>query len=440
MTHKMGLVSITLKSKSVTAIKTRTYNNVDGTTYSESSSGSTTISASNNFSGNIPMQSPSSSNVYYFITRANTGSTSYTTTFKSDAYVPDNWNLGPISNGLSNTYNNFDAETSRTFAKLIALYPYSGKGQTTILPWPGTYTMECWGSAGKDMTYTSSTYYGGHGGYTIGNISIKSNLTFYVYVGNAEGYNGGGVSNTQEVTSCFGNSGGGATDIRVIEGTGSPDWKNFSSLKSRIMVAGGGGGANNRRDGYGVGNGGYGGGVYGGDGSTSSNSGQNAYYILYGGKQNAGGSYVGYGVYSSGHDCLVGKYGYAQSDGSLNINGGGVKLQSSGGGGWYGGAGGLHCGGGGGSSFIAGFTGCLAINQSSTESSITHLSNSNVIINSVPYTFSDYHIIDGAGYEWNASTTQPSRGSYVGTLMTSGSNREAGNPSLTGYARITSVD
>ena len=81
--------------------------------------------------------------------------------------------------------------------------------------------------------------------------------TFYIYIGEAgrdngiATYNGGGkggyvvpyfeIPNSVIETTYdkyFGNSGGGASDIRLING----NWNDKSSLISRIMVAGGGGG------------------------------------------------------------------------------------------------------------------------------------------------------------------------------------------------------
>ena len=51
-------------------------------------------------------------------------------------------------------------------------------------------------------------------------------------------FNGGGYGG---YGSPYGYSGGGASDIRLIDG----DWDNLESLKSRVMVAGGGGGVAN---------------------------------------------------------------------------------------------------------------------------------------------------------------------------------------------------
>ena len=67
------------------------------------------------------------------------------------------------------------------------------------------------------------------GAYTNGIINLTKGTILYVYVGGSNGYNGGGGQSSDR-------PGGGATDIRLIEGV------DFNSLKSRIMVAAGGGG------------------------------------------------------------------------------------------------------------------------------------------------------------------------------------------------------
>ncbi len=68
----------------------------------------------------------------------------------------------------------------------------------------------------------------------------------YIYVGECYNgaketmcYNGGGSGGYSTVGIETGTNGGGATDIRLLNG----NWNDFESLKSRIMVAGGGGGS-----------------------------------------------------------------------------------------------------------------------------------------------------------------------------------------------------
>jgi len=141
------------------------------------------------------------------------------------------------------------------------------------------------------------------------------------------------------------------------------------------MVAAGGGGANDRNYTetgalYGCGDGGFGGSLIGGNGVHVPNSDSKGWYCLtYGANQTYGGTGLEYNnggstTYNSG--CF----------GSAIING--AISQAGGGGGYYGGANSIvHCGGSGGSSFISGHSGCNAIKESSTESSIIHTGSPN---------------------------------------------------------------
>ena len=134
--------------------------------------------------------------------------------------------------------------------------------------------MECWGAQGGGY----STILGGKGAYCSGIFSISQATNIYVYVGC-----GGRASSTEDISDIFNGggstiyqtdwenkrwygSGGGATDIRLTNG----DWNNFNSLKSRIMVAAGGGGIyyTTEKNGAESCNGGYGGALTGGNGTS----------------------------------------------------------------------------------------------------------------------------------------------------------------------------
>ena len=208
-------------------------------------------------------------------------------------------------------------------------FDYTGNEQEFITPITGKYKIELWGAQGQS---------GGGGAYTRGSILLNKNNKLYVYVGqglvtkeNASSFNGG--------TGNYGGTpGGGATDIRLKKGT---TWRDFNSLKSRIMVAAGSGsgiGNNNINGSGGTLTGIAGGGTFGGT-QTSAGANQERYYL------------------SSG-------FGYA--DGGC-----------AGGSGYYGG-GASACanGAGGGSSYISGFTGCNAISEESTENNIIHTGQS----------------------------------------------------------------
>ena len=309
-------------------------------------------------------------------------------------------------------------------------YAYTGSEQTFMSPSSASYLVECWGAQGGNM----DKYSGGKGGYVAGIITLSSGTTLYAYVGGqAQAFNGAGISAPSEVSQHFGNSGGGATDFRLVKGS---TWKEFNSLKSRIIVAAGGGGANYRNypvdNGndtyciYGEGNGGYGGGLTGGKGQTLNYNRTN--YItygwceLYGGTQTAGGladpsenlipNLISHG---SNKDEFKkeysGKFGYCSNSPTSSD-------QSGGGSGYYGGASGEHGGAGGGSSFISGYPGCNAISASSTVSNIIHTGQANH--------YSGYVFTNTVMKAGNESMPSPSGGTETG---------HSGN----GYAIITQV-
>lgn len=227
---------------------------------------------------------------------------------------------------------------------------------------------------------------GGKGGYCCG-ITTLSHTPVYICVGAQRGgFGGGGVSTDSERNYNFGNDGGGATDVRLVY---NADYKDFNSLKSRIIVAAGGGGANHRNTvgevpQWGQGDGGYGGGLTGGDGIRDDNtiSFSTVPYLLkcYGATQTAGGKVLrnvkktdgtfddnNYEKFAS----LCGNFGYALSATTS------LQVQTGGGGGYYGGGSPSHVGGSGGSSFISGYLGCNAITESSTASNVVHTGTPN---------------------------------------------------------------
>ena len=266
-----------------------------------------------------------------------------------------------------------------------------------------------------------------------GSINFAKGQKIYVYVGE-NGYaklsnpaavnlrfNGGGYGNLvcykhylkHENNSNKGSdfAGGGATDIRLVDG----DWSDFDSLKSRIMVAAGSGGIDNSTR-YAPSNGG---------GLFSDNGG---YY--------GSADYMATGATQVSPGTANGKFGiggYAIYGGdSCNVNDGG-----GGGGGYYGGGGSKTASnvsqastGAGGSSYISGHNGCDAIEEESTENNIIHTGQS------VHYSgmhFTDTVMIDGEGYKW---TTQ--KETYTGMPTHDGTETMKGNAG-NGYARITYI-
>ena len=251
---------------------------------------------------------------------------------------------------------------------------------TYNVPCNGTYKVELWGAQGGD----ANSGQGGLGAYTSGYINLNESRNLYIYVGSKptlsiDSYNGGGNTNNSHYPTA---DGGGATDIRLVNGS----WDNFDSLKSRIMVAAGGGGA----QGYVGGTaGGDAGGLYGYEGTYSGTL-VSPSSIPTGGTQNSPG--IGDTANYTGSD---GGFGYG-GDGNLAYGGG------AGGSGYYGGGGGGNLehvsSGGGGSSFISGYTGCNAIAGSSTSSSIVH---TNTATHDSTLTFTNANMIDGKGCDWS---------------------------------------
>jgi hypothetical protein len=244
---------------------------------------------------------PSSTDGYtvYNITCTNNATGKWDTT---------NWSLvisGATASGTKcNVYfgklNNFD---------------YTGDVQSFIAPKDGYYQLQAWGAQGAGSL--------SKGAYTSGKVLLSANETIYIYVGegllntsNSTSFNGG----TADTGGC---PGGGATDFRLVNG----NWNDATSLTSRIMVAAGSGA---------------------GSGNNTINLGAGGALSGLSGGGTAGGTQVAAGERQATTYANSG-FGFA--------NGG-----CTGGGGYYGG-GGSTCvdGAGGGSSYISGYTGCVAI-------------------------------------------------------------------------------
>lgn len=234
-------------------------------------------------------------------------------------------------------------------------YNYTGSVQTFTAPIEGYYKIELWGGGTQSRT---------KGGYTSGVIHLEQGNVLYVYVGQQQqggittfAFNGGGSVNTG------GNSGAGATDIRLVSGS----WDNIDSLKSRIMVAGGAGGQDSVNASYELyGNGGNLIGQRGLKGTTDAD-------VVYGGTQISGGQ-------SNPTTLPAGGFGFGGIDNSSTTDAG-----AGGGGGYYGGGAAATWGAGaGGSSFISGYAGVNAITNSAT---LTHSNNT--------IHYSNYYFVNG---------------------------------------------
>ena len=218
-------------------------------------------------------------------------------------------------------------------------FDYTGDVQSIQLL-PGVYKLECWGAQGGSY---NTTYYGGKGGYSVGELTLEETTTLYVMVGGqgtggtssgakAGGFNGGGKGYSTSTTyvEC---GGGGASDIRIGQ----------DSLYARVIVAGGGGGSGSYSASYR-----YVGGAGGGTSGLTPSQYSTSYRAGTGGTQTArGNSYYGSTVNSTSYGTLaafgVGAGALANST-SYQITGGG--------GGWYGGGYSRRGAGGGGSGYV----------------------------------------------------------------------------------------
>ncbi|BCS85836.1 fimbrillin family protein [Prevotella herbatica] len=349
-------------------------------------------------------------------------------TLGSDASITVTYsNGGTLTKSISGTWSAGKIYAFNISKTISATFNYTGNVQMYTIPLDGTYKIECWGAQGGCCDNGD----GGKGGYTKGEILLKAGTTIYFYVGQNPsknsllgGWNGGGNGSSHAdgnglQTGC---AGGGATDLRLVY---SQDSQDFNSLKSRIMVAGGGSGT-----GYCAvytlycGIAGAGGGLNGMDGNDISQNG-NLDYTASGGTQTSGGNTKNAFEYVDGdpNKSLIinsglnkGGFGYGgTNNGYKSVLGG-----CAGGSGYYGGgaANRAHGGGGGGSSFISGYPGCNAIDQSSTSDRITHTGSP---VHYSKYVFTNSQMIAGT-----ASMPSPTGGTETG---------HTGN----GYARITFV-
>jgi len=254
-------------------------------------------------------------------------------------------------NGYKITYNNGNLSSiSAGTCENSSLFSYRGSEQIYTVPQTGVYRLEAWGAQGGSY---DSTYYGGYGGYSVGEIYLTAGEILYLNIGGkgskptetgyvSGGYNGGGDGYTV-TTSCSNScsSGGGATSIAKTTGL----LKNVSK-SNIILVAGGGGGASYRYCGasdYCYSSGGNGGGLSG----TTLLYTQNyfSYIPASGGTQLSGG--LG-GTTNGESGAVSGAYG----QGARTERTGGYSCGTGGGGGFYGGGNGMFLGGGGGSGYI----------------------------------------------------------------------------------------
>ncbi len=213
-------------------------------------------------------------------------------------------------------------------------FVFTGEAQSFTVPAAVRRITVVARGAGGTFYHCLST---GRGARVYASIPVASGERLSVYVGGADGFNGGGQGNRQG-----GSNGGGASDVRTGHGR----------LRDRILVAAGGGGTGGLTycfsTGGGYGAGGSGGGFSGGPGSDGMSYGAGSPGGGgFGGTQTAGGA----GGPGGNKVKFCRSAGSAGSDGALGLGGrGGVVARSGrraypaggggGGGGYFGGGGG----------------------------------------------------------------------------------------------------
>ena len=252
-----------------------------------------------------------------------------------------------VLGGLVN--NELDLKDGNSLNKELALcnyekgyvwnFDYTGGEQEFTTPCSGEYKLETWGAQGGGDT----TYVGGYGGYSVGNVSLVSAQNFYLNIGEkgkyctgnecttGNTYNGGGSCKSLDsytsgaVSNC--GSGGGATHIATKSGLLST----LENSKSNILIVAGGGGGANYCNGVNYASGGHGGGYIG----VSAIDLGAIDFSLNGGLEASGGTQID---------------GYAFGQGSVYIEN--INANVGGGGGYFGGKSSTINGAGGGSGYI----------------------------------------------------------------------------------------
>ena len=366
----------------VVAIGKDNANNV--VTYTNNDEGTVTevieVTASTTFSGKIPRQNGSK---YYYYTRAGEETSINSSSTEVDVWEASlNFTLAAGDSEEQTAHS--DRKNWPFISKGIYNYEYTKDVVEFTALYDGTVLLEVWGASGGNSTLAGKTAYGGKGGYAKGSIDIEKDTKYYVCVGGAGeqgtpaicalygqgrpygGYNGGRQGGWYEPNQTTWSGSGGATHIAKNQNLG--ELKNYVDNKDDVLiVAGAGGGAaieyagrenvgdtskmNSR-------NGGYGGGLTGGNGATGDVAGVKG--IATGGTQTEGGK-----GFNSWDDA-------PEAYGSFGYGGRRTVIDSScGGAGWYGGGAAHNSAstGAGGSSYYGSLTGgsTIAGNASQTQ-------------------------------------------------------------------------
>ena len=219
----------------------------------------------------------------------------------------------------------------------------------------GKYLIECFGASGGD----SERNIGGYGAFVSGIISLRKDTKLFLFIGSKghlqigqPTFNGGGRSHIGSNAESKGASGGGSTDVRLIN---SSDLK---GLLSRIMVAGAGGGSEGYYHGIKGGNGMF----FEGESGFKDNYPTSSQITLPTGGSSTKGGDAGLCVKDGTNTCNSnlhghpGGFGYGGNSSDKNYGAGGGSGYFGGGGAGY--AGSMVASGAGGSSYVSGQKGC----------------------------------------------------------------------------------
>ena len=284
-------------------------------------------------------------------------------------YYSNKWSisfkeLDILPDTIKLNFTSLDVPSSALIKEFDYIAPttsYSEPYYTYSAPATGTYKLETWGAQGGN----ASSYIGGYGGYSVGNIHLIKDEVIYIYVGGAGngncktntnlvivtctgGYNGGGNGYSGDAMAYVG-GGGGTTHIAKKIGLLSTLQNSIDSI---VMVSGAGGGAT----------------YYSYNGNTLIG------YAGSGGGFKGGNSYSNTTLQSTG---ATQTSGFAFGKGYSLDNPNSYNDVPGGGSGFYGGMGKGYSGGGGGTGYIGNslltnkYMYCYGCDQSTEESTYT---------------------------------------------------------------------
>lgn len=152
--------------------------------------------------------------------------------YKTDNFVHHYFT--EVSSNGQKTINDLYLEIS------INDYQYAGNVQEYTVSTSGYYKIEAWGASGGRGYGDVNPY--GLGAYVSGKVYLEEGQVLYLYLGEkgvnqtaTTTFNGGGAGYYGEIVH-KGGQGGGATDVRLVNG----NWNDTTGLQKRILVAGGG--------------------------------------------------------------------------------------------------------------------------------------------------------------------------------------------------------